>query len=212
VIASHSGRCITSRADALRFLRHPCSEASGYRFWRRARKSGARQTVFRHWRLRPPDRSAPAAWSPSASRGGTIPAGSRTPSRAAACLSSAAEPRPRLAGLEDHRPPARRPTKWVSRHGDYMSSKTMLIPSWHCEDCRFLAEWVQRDHPEVEVWSLGATVRPRADNARLCDRCHCRRQADDGINEWIAASQGRALHGCDRRLRIHRPGPRTRRN
>jgi xanthine dehydrogenase YagR molybdenum-binding subunit len=36
VIASHSGRCITSRADALRFLRHPCSEASGYRFWRRA--------------------------------------------------------------------------------------------------------------------------------------------------------------------------------
>jgi cytochrome c peroxidase len=39
VIASHSRRCITSRADALRFLRHPRSEGSGYRFWRRAEKS-----------------------------------------------------------------------------------------------------------------------------------------------------------------------------
>ena len=89
-----------------------------------------------------------------------------------------------------------------------MSKKTLLIPSWDCEDCRFLAEWVQRDHPDVEVWDLGATVRPRADNARLCDRCHCRRQADEGINEWIAAAQGRALWTCDRRVRLHRQGPR----
>ena len=89
-----------------------------------------------------------------------------------------------------------------------MSKKTLLIPSWDCEDCRFLADWIRRDHPDVEVVALGAPVRPRADSVRLCDRCHCRRQADDGINEWIAASQGRALWACDRRLRVQRKGPR----
>jgi TRAP-type mannitol/chloroaromatic compound transport system substrate-binding protein len=36
VMASHSGRCITSRADALRLFRHPHSDGSDYRFWRRA--------------------------------------------------------------------------------------------------------------------------------------------------------------------------------
>ena len=76
-----------------------------------------------------------------------------------------------------------------------MPNKTILIPSRDCEDCRFLTEWIQRDHPDVEVWDLGATVRVRADSARLCDRCHCRRQADEGFDEWIAASQDGALWG-----------------
>ena len=88
-----------------------------------------------------------------------------------------------------------------------MSNHRLIIPSWDCEDCRDLAEWIRRDHPEVEVLALGAPVRPRADNTRLCDRCHCRRQADDGINEWIAATQGSALWACDRRLRLRRQRP-----
>jgi hypothetical protein len=93
-----------------------------------------------------------------------------------------------------------------ARPGGEMSKKTLLIPSWDCEDCRFLAQWIERDHP-VGVRDFGATVRVRANNAQLCDRCHCRRQADEGINEWIAASQGRALWACDRRLRVQQLTP-----
>jgi len=74
-----------------------------------------------------------------------------------------------------------------------MSNNSRIIPSRDCEDCRSFAEWIQRDHPDVEVLALGAPGRRRAANARLCDRCHCRGQADDGINEWIAATQGSAL-------------------
>src|SRR5262249_43743879 len=48
VIASHSGRCITSRADALRLVRHPRSERFSYRFWRRA------ENPFREFRFKAP--------------------------------------------------------------------------------------------------------------------------------------------------------------
>jgi hypothetical protein len=82
-----------------------------------------------------------------------------------------------------------------------MSNHRLIIPSWDCEDCRDLAEWIRRDHPEVEVLALGAPVRPRADNARLCDRCHCRRQADDGIEPFATSPMSKVTPSTIMQLR-----------
>ena len=88
-------------------------------------------------------------------------------------------------------------------------TKTLTIASWACEDCRTLAEWIRDDHPDVVIWELGAAVRSRADGDPLCDRCHSRRQADEGIYRWILAAQGTTNPlACDRPLQIPRHKPR----
>ena len=59
-------------------------------------------------------------------------------------------------------------------------STGLVIRSWECADCRFLAHWILRDYPQTFVEELGARVAPsKYDGELVCEAHEASREEEE---------------------------------